>query len=225
MKDGLQKGPEIRQYYLRLSPIIFARLPEHDFTVNEYPEVLVTSHFPWNKIFRREFLLQNDIRFLDATYHEDIAPHIGALFLASRIRKLRKAMVRYYLSATKGRDQRLIAFRALAESEAFLRASPRLTPAILCAWYVFKAHHLVGVYKCAAEDLRPEVRRHNDEFLKSLPLVELPAFLQYPFLRRDVMRHCLRLRGINPVGEKLLARAFPLLKLFDFFTCKREAIS
>jgi glycosyltransferase involved in cell wall biosynthesis len=209
-----------------LDEIIFARLPTRDFSVADYPEVLVTSHFAWNKIFRREFLLQNDIRFLDATYHEDIIFHIKALCLASRIRKLPGALLRYYVSnISKGGEERLIAFRAFAEAEAFLRALPGINTSLLTAWQVFKANHLVGVYKCAAEVLLPEIRRYNDEFLKSLPLVELPAFLQNPFLRRDVMQHCLRLRGINHVGEKLLARAFPLLKLFDFFTHNERALS
>jgi glycosyltransferase involved in cell wall biosynthesis len=199
-----------------LDEIVFARLPEHDFTVADYPEILITSHFIWNKIFRREFLLQNDIRFLDATYYEEIPFHIKALCLASRIRKLPVTLLRYCLDASRVRvkDDRLIAMRAFAETETFLRGFAGLTADILTAWRVFKANHLVWVYRNVSDALQPEIRRYNDAFLKSMSAAGLLAFINNPFLRLDVMRHALRLRGIHPLGEKLLARVFPLLKPF-----------
>jgi len=193
MKSGRSVSPMID-----LDEIIFARLPEGDFTVAQHPEVLISSHFVWNKIFRREFLLANEICFLAATYHEDIPVHIKALCLAARLRKLRGVLLRYYeRDFLKGGKQRLLALRAFGENERFLRSFPGLNAAILTAWQVFKANHLVGVYKIADESLLPEIRRYNDEFLKSLPLAELLAFMHNPFLRRDVMRHCSRLHGIH----------------------------
>jgi glycosyltransferase involved in cell wall biosynthesis len=205
-----------------LDEIVFARLPVRDFSVADFPEILITSHFAWNKIFRREFLLQNDIRFFDSTYHEDITFHIKALCLASHMRKLPITLLRYCQDASwgrdKGKDDRLIATRALDETQAFLRGFSGMNAGILTAWRVFKANMMVWVYHNAIEVLQPEIRRYNDEFLTSIPVDELSAFINSPFLRRDVMRHCLRLRGITHLGEKLLSRSSLLIRLLDFFT-------
>jgi glycosyltransferase involved in cell wall biosynthesis len=202
---------------LDLDVIIFDRLPKQDFTVNEYPEILITSHTASNKFFRLEFLLQNDIRFLEDISHDDIPCHIKALCLVSRMRKLRGTLFRYCLDNsvnTRNKSLRLAALRAFSECETFLCSFRGLNADILSAYQVFKANHLFWVYHYATDTLQPEIRRYADNFLESLSAVELAAFIHNPFLRRDVMRHCLILRGISPL---LLQRDSLLMKLLGFF--------
>jgi glycosyltransferase involved in cell wall biosynthesis len=212
IKTGQSIGPMID-----LDEIILSRLPKHDFSVNDHPEVLISSHCAWNKFFRREFLLQNDIRFAEDICHVDIPIHIKALCLASRLRKVPGVVLCYCADnsvLSRRADERLAALRSFALTEAFLRGFTGLNEDILCAWRVFKANHLVWVYHNAADALQPEIRRYNDAFLKSLSAASLLAFIHNPFLRLDVKRHALRLRGFPPLGEKLLACVFPLLKPF-----------
>jgi glycosyltransferase involved in cell wall biosynthesis len=197
--------------------IIFDQLPEHDFTVNEHPEILIGAHSASNKFFRREFLLQNEIRFLEDVAHEDVPFHIEALCLASRVRKVRGTLFRYCLDNsvnTRNKDLRRAALSAFAACERFLDSHPRLNADMMNAYRVFKANHLFWVYHNSTEALQPEIRRYTDDFLKSLSATEVSVFIHTPFLRRDVMRHCLSLRGISPL---LLQRDSPLLKLLGFF--------
>ena len=49
--------------------------PMGTFTVREIPSVLKTVNFPWNKIYRREFIQNAGISFPDHRMHEDILPH------------------------------------------------------------------------------------------------------------------------------------------------------
>ncbi|MDR3299918.1 MAG: glycosyltransferase [Candidatus Accumulibacter sp.] len=203
-----------------LDEALFARFLKTDFTIADAPEILTSSHTPCNKFFRAQFLLENDIRFLEDVSHEDVPFHIKALCLASRMRKRRGSLFLYCLDNSvnsRQKDWRLAALRAFAECETFLRSFQGMNAGLMTAWRVFKANHLFWVYHNASEALQPEIRRYNDDFLASLPAVELPGFIHHPFLRRDVMRHALRLRGISP---QLLKHASPLMKLLDFFRAR-----
>lgn len=51
------------------------KFPYDHYRLKEVPGVLATVNFPWNKLYRREFLLKADIRFPDLRMHEDIGPH------------------------------------------------------------------------------------------------------------------------------------------------------
>ncbi len=52
------------------------RFPMSQVRLNERPEALKTVNFPWNKLYRREFLMEKGIYFPeDMRMHEDILPH------------------------------------------------------------------------------------------------------------------------------------------------------
>lgn len=58
----------------------FSRNPDSPFPMQQFrlrdrPGVLATVNFPWNKLYRRDFLLQAGIVFPDLRMHEDITPH------------------------------------------------------------------------------------------------------------------------------------------------------
>lgn len=58
----------------------FSSVPAHNFPVQQFrlqdiPEVLATVNFPWNKVYRRDFLLEREVSFPDLRMHEDITPH------------------------------------------------------------------------------------------------------------------------------------------------------
>lgn len=45
------------------------------YRLEDRPQVLATVNFPWNKLYRREFLISEKIQFPDLRMHEDITPH------------------------------------------------------------------------------------------------------------------------------------------------------
>ena len=49
------------------------------------PLLARTANYPWNKIYRTDFLLSNDLGCAETTLHEDIALHWGALIEAKRM--------------------------------------------------------------------------------------------------------------------------------------------
>lgn len=53
----------------------YSPFPTQAFRLKERPGALATVNFPWNKLYRRDFLLQAGITFPDLRMHEDIAPH------------------------------------------------------------------------------------------------------------------------------------------------------
>lgn len=52
--------------------------------LHDCPGVLATVNFPWNKLYRREFLLRAQIRFPDLRMHEDVSPHWSSFLRCDR---------------------------------------------------------------------------------------------------------------------------------------------
>ncbi|SFM81131.1 glycosyltransferase family A protein [Shimia aestuarii] len=61
-----------------------APFPMGTVTLEEMPSALNTVNFPWNKIYRRDFLERADIRFPDLRMHEDIPPHWHSFMRSKR---------------------------------------------------------------------------------------------------------------------------------------------
>ena len=57
------------------SNINLCSFPNRTFVLEEIPSVLRTVNFPWNKVYRTEFIRRAGIRFPDYRMHEDILPH------------------------------------------------------------------------------------------------------------------------------------------------------
>ncbi len=49
--------------------------PSPIYRLKDRPGVAATVNFPWNKLYRRQFLLDAEICYPDLRMHEDIAPH------------------------------------------------------------------------------------------------------------------------------------------------------
>ncbi len=69
-----------RQFYSRNSAPTF---PMQQFRLQDRPYAPATVNFPWNKLYRRDFLIQSGMRFPDLRMHEDITPNWQA-FLRCR---------------------------------------------------------------------------------------------------------------------------------------------
>ncbi len=63
-----------------------------------HPELLKLTNYPWNKIFKKEHLLENGIVFPDVRLHEDILHHWKSLLTAKKLGVTSKSIVRYNFS-------------------------------------------------------------------------------------------------------------------------------
>lgn len=64
--------PTDRRFFSNLPAGYF---PVESLRLQDAPQAAATVNFPWNKLYRRAFLLENDIRFPDQRMHEDILFH------------------------------------------------------------------------------------------------------------------------------------------------------
>ena len=116
-----------------------ANFPVQQVRLKDRPGALATVNFPWNKLYRRAFLLEAGIRFPDLRMHEDITPHWQS-FLRSRsfgILYWAPPLLTHYEIPQGGRatqyvgEKRLGVFAELARIEGELLAHPdadRLQP-------------------------------------------------------------------------------------------------
>ncbi|MFN1149962.1 glycosyltransferase family 2 protein [Serratia liquefaciens] len=66
-------------------------------SIQELPDFLTLTNYPWNKICRTQFLKDNDINFGKLRLHEDILPHWKILMNAGKIIILNNAICNYML--------------------------------------------------------------------------------------------------------------------------------
>lgn len=99
--------------------------------LDDAPELMGMVNFPWTRLFRTEFLRDNDLRFPDLRLHEDVPFHWAAWLAADRFHVLDHAppLVHHFQLEAGGRAtdaadaRRLDAFRAMHMT---LDAQPRL---------------------------------------------------------------------------------------------------
>lgn len=66
------------------SSLGYSGFPLGTFTVSDLPGALSIVNFPWNKIYRRAFLFEQNIQFPDHRMNEDILPHWQSLIRAKK---------------------------------------------------------------------------------------------------------------------------------------------
>ena len=108
------------------SNINLCSFPNRTFVLDEIPSVLRTVNFPWNKVYRTEFIRRADIRFPDYRMHEDILPHWASFLAAGRFGILHWAPpLIHHFEAVHGKratnyvgEHRLAAFETLLDVHA-----------------------------------------------------------------------------------------------------------
>lgn len=165
----------------RIDNLFFSNLhasafPARLFTLADLPSAVRTVNFPWNKIYRTEFLKRSGVHFPDLRMHEDIAPNWQAFLRARRFGVLAWAPPLIHHFVAPGGDRatnyvghhRLAAFETLADVAAEVARHPyaeRLRPELiafadnLITWILGAVRRprgpdtaqLLGDYEAAAE--------------------------------------------------------------------------
>ncbi|WP_250031222.1 bifunctional glycosyltransferase/CDP-glycerol:glycerophosphate glycerophosphotransferase [Paractinoplanes maris] len=84
----------------KLSALVRSQELPRTFTLAEYPAMIKVFHVAWNKIFKREFLVGNDITYPTGLY-EDVPVGYPVLMLADRISVLERVCI-YYRQRRRG---------------------------------------------------------------------------------------------------------------------------
>ena len=114
------------------SNINLCSYPNRTFALEEIPSVLRTVNFPWNKVYRTEFIRRAGIRFPDYRMHEDILPHWASFLAAKRFGILHWAppLIHHFEAPRAKRatnyvgEHRLAAFETLLDVHARNQAHP-----------------------------------------------------------------------------------------------------
>ena len=122
----------------KIDRIFFSKQPTSDFPmpifrIEDRPEAAATVNFPWNKLYRRQFLLDAQITFPDLRMHEDITPNWHAFLRCHSFGILYWAppLITHFEAAGGERatnyvgEKRLAAFDELARIEEELLDHPR----------------------------------------------------------------------------------------------------
>ena len=114
------------------SNIGLCSFPNRTFTLDEIPSVLRTINFPWNKVYRSDFIRSAGIQFPDYRMHEDILPHWHSFLAARRFAILHWAppLIHHFEAPGTKRatnyvgEHRLAAFETLLDVQNRCRVHP-----------------------------------------------------------------------------------------------------
>ena len=146
----------------------YSPFPVQTFRLKDRPEAPGTVNFPWNKLYRRDFLLQAGIAFPDLRMHEDITPHWQSFLRSESFGVLYWAppLLTHYEIPHADRatqyvgEKRMGVFAELARVEKELQAHPdrdRLQP-VFAEFCTHLFHWLTGPL-CAAGDTEARLWR------------------------------------------------------------------
>jgi len=134
------------------------------------------GNYPWNKIYRTEFLRESGARCSDTRVHEDIALHWHSLIKARHILTSDRVVLTHFVAPKGSRltnlrgAERLLVFGPLAEISASLHASENA--AFRIPYLQFCTDLLGWISDNIDPDLLASLYRQSAEFLTSLQTLE-----------------------------------------------------
>ncbi len=154
------------------------------------------SYNGWDKFFLRQFLIDNELRFLDQSLHEDTYLCLTSISCAQRICVLPDRMVHYRVfgegitsNKVKLAQNAYVCFRAfknwLSEKEKWAEFKGEYANAAI----EIILEPLVGNFQLEGEERRNYYDRLRDEILHELALADIPiSMLRKPFRFFEIQR-------------------------------------
>ncbi len=147
-------------------------------SVEEMPELLNVTFYPWFRLYRREFIEENGIRFAPTRVNEDMPFVIGAMVSARRIEVLPETLYLYMWKRPEGQaygmwDERRLDLRAVYEQcDALCRERSVSREALVHIWdqqlrFLFESFRLIR------PDLKPQIKTLADGFIRRFTFAEL----------------------------------------------------
>ncbi len=145
-----------------------------------------TANYPWNKIYRTNFLLEHEIHCTEIMVHNDIELHWRSFFKATTILASDRIGVIHYVAPNQDRltnrngPERLQVFTALSRVSAEIRSSRTYSP-FAVPYYRFAIGLLHWIRSFIRSDLLPELTRQTGDFWET----EVPADIKAMIARNQ----------------------------------------
>ncbi|MDR2681786.1 MAG: glycosyltransferase, partial [Holosporaceae bacterium] len=185
---------------------IMAARPADDFTVKEFPTVLIFCNVVWNKFFRRESILGSGMEFPNTAVHDDLPFAIANLCAAKSIRFIDRELYTYHRDASTvfyiADQRRLQILQALKICEEWLERN-NVSSDVWTSYYVCKIHNILFSYDRLDAKLHAWMRQYFNDFLRSLDQHTFIRLLQHPFLDNRARQRILELHDLKVNSRRL----------------------
>jgi glycosyltransferase involved in cell wall biosynthesis len=204
-------------YYKQLSDLNITL--NVSFSTKERPQLARHSRLvPWNKLYRKDFIVENEIRFPGTRVNEDVPFVLFSFFCAKSIKVVSDVLYIYTQGqpgsiVTSAHDaRRLTSTQILDECCNFSQRTPLSAQELVSVWYKI-IENLIGNASVIQKQLAPQLLDYLDVVLKrapietlielrrddSLPNLKHHSYYFYVLQRIDahIVRETCRLRAAN----------------------------
>lgn len=199
-KNCIFKKMSQRDYYTYYDLSLDNRL----FSFKEFPQLLECISYPWNKLYRRVFVEENNLIFSETIVHNDIFFNISNIIKAKKIKIIHDILYTHVINAKNGQltqvfdERRMNLIYVLDQCDTFLQ-NEKLQKSELLPYIAFKVNLLDWVIMKANDDLRKKFITYLREFINSLDqdiIIKLIAHrLMTPSLKNFIKKLGLPKRG------------------------------
>lgn len=188
------------------------------FSFKEYPQLHECISYPWNKIFRREFIENNSIMFSETIVHNDIYFNIASIAKARRIKIIHDILYIHIINAVDGQltqvfdTRRLNAIKVLDQCDTFLFQETSLEKEQLLPYIAFKANLLDWIIMKSDGTIREQFIAYLRDFLRTLDQ-DMVISLMAHRMATPSLTNFMRKMGLPRRGELFAARNRLLLSI------------
>ena len=177
------------------------------FSFEECPQLHECITYPWNKLFRRSFVEENNLTFSETVVHNDIFFNIASLARARRIRIIHDILYVHIINAKGGQltqvfdARRLDVIRALNQCDAFLHAEGMQKKGMMLPYVAFKANLLDWVIMKAEGELQERFIIYLRDFLHMLDQDTIIRLMGHR-MATPALKNFMRKMGLPKRGER-----------------------
>ena len=177
------------------------------FSFEDFPQLHECITYPWNKIFRRSFVEENNLSFSETVVHNDIFFNVASLTRAKRIRIIYDILYVHIINAKDGQltqvfdARRLNAIRVLDQCDAFLQNEDLAKKGMLLPYIAFKANLLDWVIMKAEGELRDRFIIYLRDFLRALDQDTVIRLMGHRMATAS-LKNFMRKMGLPKRGER-----------------------
>ena len=163
------------------------------FSFSEYEKIHECIAYPWNKVFSREFVNKNELRFSETIVHNDIFFNIASEFLANKIKIVNDVLYVHVINKVDGQltqrfdEIRLNAMVVLDRCDSFFRER-KVANGNNISYLVFKAILIDWAISKAKGAIRDAFVNYMNVFLRSLDSRVIMALLDSKVVTEGVKR-------------------------------------
>ena len=199
------------------------------FRAEEYPKLCEAISYPWNKIYKRDFIEKNGITFSETVVHNDVFFNIASIVSADSIVMIPEELYVHFIN-TKDKqltqifdERRLDAIRALEQVEEFFNIK-NIGKNLRISYLAFKINLLFWIVERCEGELRTKFVNYLNISLDRVPTSDLLSVCQSSLITNK-MKVYMKSRGlpfrfpINSETDKpLLSVVVPMYNVGNYIS-------